>query len=261
MVLGYVLALCMGLALGVLGGGGSIFAVPIWVYFFHVPPVVATGYALLVVGLTAAVGMVAYARRGQVDKHALVQFALPAMAMVAFMRGFVLPRIPVSILGFSKDFWVLMFFAALMVAAGFLMLRPAAAHTEHKVSKPRVFWVVAVGVTVGAVTGLAGAGGGFLIIPALHHFYGLSMRVAVGTSLAAIAVHACVGFLGDLGAGLQVDWVLLAPFLASTVTGMLVGAYVSPHIRVHMLRTAFGVMTLGVGLFILLRESFGMFTG
>ncbi|MDE2029708.1 MAG: sulfite exporter TauE/SafE family protein [Alphaproteobacteria bacterium] len=261
--LGYALALVMGLTLGVIGAGGSIMTVPILVYLFGIEPVVATGYSLLIVGLTALAGAVRYGRHGQVDFRAALTFAAPATIMVLLTRRYIIPALPATImkigaLSVSKDMLVMVLFAALMVAAALFMLKPAREKTVAAPAVPqrgfRMFRLVGGSAGVGLLTGMVGAGGGFLIIPTLIALFGLDMKKAIGTSLSIIAINALIGFNGDLVAGIHLRAGLLAGFVALTLIGIIVGVSIGRHAHPARLRQLFGIFTLIAGCAILLQE-------
>lgn len=252
-----ILALLIGVVLGLIGSGGSILTVPVLVYGLGVEPVTATAYSLFIVGLTALVGAVPYARRGDIDVRALYSFALPSILAVYATRLWLLPALPdvwfaTDSITITKGKGILLIFAILMVAAAVAMLRedrPAGVSTARR---PGLMAVE--GVLVGALTGLVGAGGGFLIIPALVLLAGLPMKAAVGTSLALIAAKSLIGFTGDLQAGLTPDWSLLLGFTATAVAGILIGTRFTEHIPAAHLKKGFGVFLILVAVLMLLSE-------
>lgn len=255
---GYVLALLMGFTLGLIGAGGSILTVPILVYFFRVPVVTATGYSLLVVGSAALLGAYRYWRRGQVDFISASLFTLPAMLSVLITRTFIVPSLPLVIdLGFfllSKDTLILVLFSLLMLLASVFMLRPQnvqdllkpKAHDTMRLPK-----LVLGSAGIGLLTGLVGAGGGFLIIPTLIGLFRLTVKQAIGTSLAIIAVNSLVGFKGDIAAGIAIDWSLLGVFLLLTLLGMLAGTSFASKLDASRLRSIFGWFVMLVAIIML----------
>jgi len=218
---GYFAAIFIGLSLGIMGGGGSILTVPVLVYLMGVSPVLSTAYSLFVVGSTSLVGAMGYFRKGLVSVRTALVFLTTSLVSVFLTRKFVMPAIPHELfkagtLVFTKDLLVLVAFAVLMVAAATSMIRSKQAeeilvddlHHRHSIN---YLLILTVGAVVGVLTGFVGAGGGFLIIPALVLFARLPMKLAVGTSLAIIAVNSLVGFSGDLSAGTPIDWTFLPP--------------------------------------------------
>lgn len=273
-LLAYLASLLIGLSLGLLGGGGSILTLPVLVYLFGVGTVEATAYSLFIVGATALASIVPKARAGHVDLRTAFWFGLPSVVAVYLTRAYVMPWIPDPI--WTGDGWTLskstglmLLFAVLMLAAarGMILGRKptkaeaeAGADADMEAKQPmgsaaQIAIVLAEGATVGLLTGLVGAGGGFLIIPALVLVTGLEMKVAVGTSLTIIAAKSLVGFTGDLG-HLDMDWTLLLSVTAVAVFGMILGTLLSKRVASGPLQKAFGWFVLAMGLFILSREFF-----
>ncbi len=259
--LGYALALVMGTTLGLMGAGGSILTVPILVYFFAIPPVAATTYSLLVVGSAALVGAITYWYRGLVDSKAALIFALPASLMVLVTRDLIMPELPDPIFHLSKNTFIMCLFASLMLlAAGFMLFgknKESESTEKPPLTPSRLFLLLAGSAAAGLLTGLVGAGGGFLIVPLLISLFGLPMKMAVGTSLSIIALNCCVGFHSDLINGTIIDWELIGLFLGITLLGMILGTYAARTLDGAKLRMGFGVVIVLVGSSILmeLRES------
>ncbi|MBC6698946.1 sulfite exporter TauE/SafE family protein [Hymenobacter puniceus] len=268
-LLGYFAAVFIGLSLGIMGGGGSILTVPVLVYLMGVSPVLSTAYSLFVVGSTSVVGAAGYFRKGLVSVPTALLFLGPSVAAVFFTRRVLMPAIPpelfrLSGLVFTKDLLVLVAFAALMVVAAASMIRsrpepvavgPVAVGPDTKTAQFLNYpLILVIGLLVGLLTGFVGAGGGFLIIPALVLGARLPMKLAVGTSLAIIALNSLIGFTGDLSAGTHIEWPFLLGFLAFALLGIVLGTYLSRFIPGAKLKPAFGWFTLAMGSFILLRE-------
>lgn len=261
---GYFSAIFIGLSLGIMGGGGSILTVPVLVYLMGVSPVLSTAYSLFVVGSTSVVGAAGYFRKGLVSLKTAVIFLLPSLLSVFAVRKLLMPAIPhelftVGRLVFTKDLLVLVAFAVLMVVAATSMIRsrPAEAAPAEGVASQQPFnypLILGIGMVVGALTGFVGAGGGFLIIPALVLGARLPMKLAVGTSLAIISLNSLIGFTGDLSAGTPIAWSFLLGFLAFALAGIVLGTYLARFIPGARLKPAFGWFTLAMGTFILLRE-------
>jgi uncharacterized membrane protein YfcA len=262
--LGYFAAIFIGLLLGIMGGGGSILTVPVLVYLVGVSPVLSTAYSLFVVGSTAVVGAAGYFRRGLVSLRTAVVFLLPSLLAVYVVRKVLLPAIPYKLftvagIVYTKDLLVLVAFAALMVVAATSMLRnrqAKAAPAEEGHPKPVFNYplILSIGLGVGTLTGFVGAGGGFLIIPALVLGARLPMKTAVGTSLAIIALNSLIGFTGDVSAGTPIDWSFLLGFLAFALAGIVLGTSLARFIAETKLKPAFGWFTLAMGSFILIKE-------
>jgi len=260
--MGYLVAIFIGLSLGIMGGGGSILTVPVLVYLMGVSPVLSTAYSLFVVGSTSVVGASGYFRKGLVSLKTALVFLGPSLAAVFAVRRLVIPAIPAELfavggLVVTKDLLVLVAFAVLMVGAAASMIwsrgpeAPLAIGIQPPFNYPLV---LGIGLVVGTLTGFVGAGGGFLIIPALVLGARLPMKLAVGTSLVIIALNSLIGFSGDLSAGTPIEWPFLLGFLAFALAGIVVGTYLARFIPGDKLKPAFGWFTLAMGTFILLRE-------
>ena len=212
-IYGVIGALLIGIVLGLTGGGGSILTVPILVYVLSVNPITSTAYSLFVVGSTALVGTIRNAQKGMIEYKTAFVFAIPAFIAVFLTRKFIIPSIPDVIFNFNdfvftKDLSIMIFFAILMFSASISMIK---GRKEVKIKKDIVFnypLIIIEGFVVGILTGLVGAGGGFLIIPALVLFANLPMKRAVATSLLIIAVKSLIGFLGDFG-NIDINWSFL----------------------------------------------------
>lgn len=256
--LGYLASILMGLSLGMVGGGGSILTVPILVYLFSVQPVTATAYSLFIVGATALVGGLFYMKKKEVDLKTGFIFAIPSFIGVYLTRAYVIPHLPETILEFgtisiSKPLFIMMVFALLMVAASVSMIRTKkAVATPSNLSPLKKGVLVSIeGFVVGGVTGFVGAGGGFLIIPALVVLVGLPMKIAVGTSLFIIAAKSLIGFIGDIQQQTQIEWPLLFTITGIAVIGLFIGVALSKSVSEKTLKKGFGWFVLAVGGFIL----------
>jgi uncharacterized membrane protein YfcA len=258
--IGFIAIFIMGIVLGVMGGGGSILTVPIMVYLFGLSPSVATGASLFVVGATALIGGAMFMRKGDVDIKIGLWFAVPSLVGVNISRGLVIPHLPAIIADFNgfvltKDILVMATFSALMIAASFSMLREQKAHKRVTLASARQMLVIALqGLMVGLIVGFVGAGGGFLIIPALVLLADLSMRIAVGTSLMIIAFQSLLGFAGDVLRGATVEWSFLLSVGLTAGTGILIGTVVAGRIEEKKLKTGFGWFVLVMGSAILIEQ-------
>ena len=262
-ILGYIGAILMGLSLGLIGGGGSILTVPILVYLFMVEPVLATAYSLFIVGLTSLVGSVSHMRMGNIHWRTAIVFGIPSILAVYATRAWLVPAIPDPIISMgsftlSKPIGILILFALIMVAAAYSMIRKQKTNADASgVDKEVQFnypLILAEGLVVGMVTGIVGAGGGFLIIPALVLLAKLPMKQAVGTSLIIIAAKSLIGFTGDLKGGEVIDWNFLIVFSAIAIGGIIAGSILSKRIPNEKLKPAFGWFVLIMGIYIIGRE-------
>lgn len=253
-------AALIGLSLGLIGGGGSILTVPVLVYLFGLDAVTATAYSLFIVGATSLVGSWPKYREGLVDLKTALIFGLPSIVAVYLTRAYLVPIIPEELWSngsfvLSKRLLLMGLFALLMIFASFSMIRskkPLAKAVDGE-RNFRYGLILLEGMVVGVLTGLVGAGGGFLIIPALVLFTGLPMKKAVGTSLLIIAAKSLIGFTGDLGS-LQPDWQLLLIVTAIAVVGILLGNRLARRIDGEKLKKGFGWFVLVMGIYILLKE-------
>lgn len=264
-IAGYIASALIGLSLGLIGGGGSILTVPVLVYLFHQDAVLSTSYSLFIVGITSLVGTLPKFRDGLVDLRTGIVFGIPSIVAVYLTRMFIVPAIPEVVwssagIELTKPLFFLLLFAILMVAASVSMIREkkeSRTISDLADSKERIFnypVIIIEGCVVGVLTGLVGAGGGFLIIPALVILSELPMKMAIGTSLLIISGKSLVGFLGDYGK-YPVDWVLLSTVTAVAVAGIFIGNALSRKIDGAKLKKGFGWFVMITGLYIILNET------
>ena len=255
---GLVGALVIGTVLGLTGGGGSILTVPVLVYLLSVNPVTATAYSLFIVGSTALVGAIRNAQKGMIEYKVGIVFAIPAFISVFLTRKVIVPSIPEVIFTLdsfivTKDMVVMIFFAVIMFAASISMIRERKEVILKKDVQFNYPLIIIDGLVVGVLTGLVGAGGGFLIIPALVLFANLPMKKAVATSLMIIAVKSLIGFLGDIG-NIEIAWGFLLTFAGLSMIGIVLGIYLNNFIDGKKLKKGFGWFVLAMAIFILLKE-------
>ena len=260
-ILGFLASIAIGISLGLIGGGGSILTVPILVYLFGVDPVLATGYSLFVVGLTSGIGTFSYFKKGQINLKTALVFGLPSLAAVYISRAYIVPAIPNEILTIGhwvllKGQFLMLAFALLMLAASTRMIKRdnnSPDKDDQLVGQLNYPLIVFSGFLEGSLTGLVGAGGGFLIIPVLVLLCKLPMKVAVGTSLLIISVKSLIGFTGNLGQ-YSMDWMLLLKVSAFAIAGIIIGTSLSKKIEGNKLKPAFGWFVLVMAIYILVRE-------
>ncbi len=262
-IIGYIASVFIGISLGLIGGGGSILTVPVLVYLFGESAELSTAYSLFIVGTTALVGGIRNATMGNVNYKTAVVFTIPAFIAVYLTRAYLVPAIPqdiftVGTFTMTKDVAIMVFFALVMLAASVSMIRNKREEKDEEGETEPVFNVpaiVAEGVVVGVLTGIVGAGGGFLIIPALVLFAKLPMKKAVGTSLLIIAAKSLIGFIGDVQRpDLIIDWTLLLTVTAIAVAGIFVGIYATNFIDGKKLKKGFGWFVLVMAVYIILKQ-------
>jgi uncharacterized membrane protein YfcA len=243
-----------------MGAGGSVLGLPVLVYIAGISPNLAVTYSLAIVGFGAFIGAINYYKKGLTDFKSGVVLAVPAMAGMYLTRAFVMPSIPTEIVvnasySFSKDGLIISLFAVLMITASFFML--FVKQKESKVGKKTIKKDIVLAISgffIGIITGFVGAGGGFVIIPALMFLAKIEIKKAVGTSLMIIAVNSLVGFSGDLVVGVNIDWAILVKFLAMVALGIFAGVRASKYIDSSKLKSIFGVFVLLVGTAVLVKS-------
>lgn len=260
-IIGYLSAILVGLSLGLIGGGGSILTVPILVYLLGVEAAdTAPAYSLFIVGTASLIGAYMKYKDGFVDIKTAIIFGIPAIASVYVTRRFLVPAIPDEILTMehfilSKRIFIMGLFAVLMILAAVSMIKGRKEVEQMQAQKFNYPLILVEGVLVGILTGLVGAGGGFIIIPALVMLSQLPMKKAVGTSLVIIAAKSLFGFLGDLSV-IEIDWRLLLMFAALAVSGIFIGNKLSHKIDGAKLKKSFGWFVLVMGAYIFIKELF-----
>lgn len=236
------LAVVVGVTLGLFGGGGSILTVPLLVYVAGLDAKPAIATSLVVVGATAIGALFQHARAGRVQWRTGLIFGSTAM-VGAYAGGLIGPRIP--------DVFLLVGFALMMLATSIAMIRGRRPANPGEAHKPApVLLVLVEGVVVGLVTGVVGAGGGFLVVPALVLLGGLPMATAVGTSLLVIAMKSFAALAGYLTA-VQIDWGLAASVTALAIVGSFIGGWLAGRIDPDRLRKGFGIFVLAMAIFVL----------
>jgi len=260
-ILGYVFASLIGLSLGLTGAGGAILTVPIMVYLMGIDPITSTAYSLFVVGSTASVGAIRNYRKGLSDVRVALLFGIPSFIVIYLVRRYLIEIIPEELFSvgtyvFTKNTMVLILFAALMLVSASRMIRSKRKELAGKEEKPsnKLILLLIQGAFVGFISGLVGAGGGFLIVPALVLLAGLPMKKAIGTSLLIIACNALIGFTGDL-AERAIDWAFLLPFSAIAVAGIFLGMRWADKVNGAKLKKGFGYFILVIAILMILSET------
>ena len=260
-IFGYSASILIGVSLGLIGGGGSILTLPVLVYLLGFSPVLSTAYSLFIVGTTSFVGSINYMRKGLINYQAAFVFAIPSFISVFLTRKYLVPTIPDSLFtlaGFevTKNIGIMLFFALVMLAASYSMIMSEKKEDEKSEKLKFNYPLIGLeGAVVGILTGIVGAGGGFLIIPALVLLARLPMKMAVGTSLLIIAAKSLIGFMGDIS-NINVNWTFLLQFTSLSIIGIFIGSYFSKFIEGEKLKKSFGWFVLVMGIYIITKEIF-----
>lgn len=256
-IAGYIASLFIGLALGLIGGGGSILTIPILVYLFSITPTIAISYSLFIVGFTSLLGAYNSYRKGLVNFKTVLLFGSSSITTVFIARKFIIPIIPdvffkLGSFEVTHSLFVMVVFAILMLVASIPMIRNRKM-VEKVQAKEDPFKLVMYGVLIGLVTGFLGSGGGFLLIPALVMLMKLPIKEAIGTSLLIIALNSLIGFLGDFGRH-PIDWKFIVLITAIAIAGIFIGGYFNQKVNGDKLKKGFGWFVLGMGIYIIIKE-------
>ena len=259
LLIGYLFATIVGITLGLIGSGGSILSVPILVYILGVEPILATAYSLFIVGTTALFGGVQKAKQNLVDYKKVLLFGIPTLLSVFVTRRIIVPNIPeilfsTSVFTLHKSVFIMVVFAVVMIMASVRMIKPMPTEIKEEYQKLNYRKIFFQGILIGLIAGFVGAGGGFLIIPALVVLSKLPMKEAVGTSLVIIAAKSLIGFFGEANLA-SMDWVLLSSVSAFAIVGIFIGARLSKKIDGAKLKPAFGWFVLVMGIYIIIKET------
>lgn len=258
-VFGYIGAFFIGLIMGILGGGGSILAVPILAYIFHYDEKIATAYSLFIVGSTGLIGGLRQAFNSMVDWKSALIFGLPAVIGLTTVRAFVVPNLPdilfhIGTFEFTRRMGMFGLFALLMLLAASSMLSEKKSRPKRQNQEGFNPLILSEGLFIGGLTGLVGAGGGFLIVPALMVIAQLDMKRASATSLMIIALNSLTGFfLGD-ATQIKIDWSFLSIFVGIAMGGIIVGTYLNQLLPVKLLKRSFAYFIICMALFIFIEE-------
>jgi len=257
---GYIAALMVGLTLGLIGAGGSILTVPIFVYLFGIDASdTAPAYSLFVVGFSSLIGVLIKIKQKEVDFRTALIFGIPTIVAIFFTRKYLVPAIPdhlfnIGIFEITKRHLIMDVFAIVMIIVALAMIKSHNVVSEIKSSKNNYFLNFLGGVGIGGLTGLVGAGGGFIIIPTIIKISKLSMKVAIGTSLAIVTMNSFFGFAGSLGK-IEVDWRFLLPYTFVAGVGICFGIFFAKKIDGTRLKKGFAYFVLIMGIIILIKET------
>ena len=258
-ILGYIAFVVAGILIGLIGAGGSILTLPILVYLFAINPVVATAYSLFLVGSTSLAGVIPkYIQKNISIKTALI-FGIPSMISVFLVRRFLVPSIPKTIFsigGFevSKGMFMMLLFGVIMIFASLSMMKKRPV-SDNVNTNPNTKYIPLQGLAEGLITGLVGAGGGFIIIPILTLYAKLPIKKAIGTSMLIIAIKSLIGFVGDpLAKYIEIDWTFLFTVTLLSIFGMFIGNALSKRIDGSKLKKGFAWFIFTMGVYIIIKE-------
>lgn len=260
-IVGFFGAFLTGVVIGLFGGGGSILAVPIFVYLFKLNPVIATSYSMFVVGSSAAIGALINIKKKLIEYKTALIFTLPALVSVSLTRRFLIPNIPDTLLSFeyfdiTKKMGLMLFFSIIIIFSSVLMMSKSGTEVAVKINTKKNYGLlIFTGLGVGILTGLVGAGGGFIIVPALVLFARLTIKQAVATSLIIITFNSLIGFSSDVSL-LEMEWVFLVLFTALSIVGIFVGTFISGFVRESTLKTNFARFMIVMAVVIIFKEFF-----
>lgn len=261
--IGYASAVVVGLLVVLIGAGGSILTVPVLVYLFHISPVVATGYALLIVGTTSIISTLSYIRRKLVNYRIAIIFGIPSMTAVYLTRRYMLPAIPEEVFMIrnsiiTKDVFLMLLMGSLIFVSATSMVMVKRKYDSEDVPNLNTFYytrmILIEGLIIGVLTGLVGTGGGFMIIPALVLLCNLPIKTAIGTALLIASAKSGIGFLGEMTNNSNIDYQLIFKFTGFALVGIAIGTYLSDKVSGYKLRNYFGYFLYLVGAVILLNE-------
>lgn len=259
-IIGYLVAVLIGISLGLIGSGGSILTVPVLVYLFKVDPILATTYSLCIVGVSSIAGVISKYKQRLLDLKIILIFGIPSLAGVIISRKIILPAIPSSfkLLGLmqvSKSNFIMLFFAGLMLLSALSMILGKQSNNTNETKTNYGISILLVGLLEGMVTGIVGAGGGFLIIPALVILGKLSMKKAIASSLFIITIKSLIGFIGDL-THVKIDPLFLLSIVLLATGGIILGNFLNNKMNGAKLKKGFGWFVLLMSIVIFMEQIF-----
>jgi uncharacterized membrane protein YfcA len=257
--IGYLRGLLMGITLGLIGAGGSALTVPIMVFLFQLDATLATTYSLFIVGLTSLFGSFKQIKEKRVAWNFVLLFGLPSVISIFVSRRFILPAIPNELVDLgsfhlTKDNLLLGVFSIILMLASYSMIKKPAFNEVNQNDQVKNPQLILGGLVVGLVTGMLGAGGGFLIIPALVLWGRLPMKNAAATSLMIITINSILGFAFDNHGIRRIDWGHMFIFSIMAISGIFIGIKMSERISGEKLKPIFGWFILIMGAFILFQQ-------
>lgn len=256
-ILGYILTILIGLLIGLFGGGGSILTVPVLVYLFAIPATLSTTYSLAIVGITSLIATSPNVIKNDLSYKRILQFGIPSVISLYLVRAFLLPSLPTEFLlfGFSihKNIAMMVFFSILMLVSGVYMIRQKRNEPDCIDCPYKSLVLILAGLVEGFITGIVGAGGGFIIVPVLMIFGKLNMKQAVANSLFIIGVKSIIGFLASADIH-ELDFIFLAKIFAIALVGMFFGMRLNKKLDAKQLKPIFGYFVVAMGIFIFVKE-------
>lgn len=246
-IIGYILAIIIGLSMGIMGSGGSIMTLPIFVYLFHIDPSHALVYSLFTIGVTALLGSINHIKNKQIDYRSTFLFIIPSLLFIYLTKQLILPYIPTTFHFGKTDInssQIIMFlFAFVILSSSYAMINMN--HESFSKNKLSYFKIMLTGAFIGLLTSLFGAGGGFIIVPALVVLLGNSIHQATSTSLFIIAINSIFGFLTNYIHFYDVNWTTLIIFTVITLIGLIIGIQIKPKLNSQKMKISFGYI-LGI---------------
>lgn len=252
LIIGYTLAIAVGLTMGIMGSGGSILTLPIFVYLFHIEPIQALDYSLFTISIISLVGSVGHVHKKEIDFKTTALFILPSMLTVYITKQYILPNIPDSFPLYqntiSKDQIIMSLFAIIILASAFAMLRKRENKNRSRRVSNHIILLVSIGFITGLLTGLVGAGGGFIIVPALVLVLGINIKQATAASLFIITINATFGLLSNFKQLDQINWTILIIFTGITLIGLMIGFQLKTKLKPENLKVVFGYFLGAIGI-------------
>lgn len=256
-IIGFMLTIVIGLLVGLFGGGGSILTVPVLVYLFAIPATLSTTYSLALVSITSLIAATPHVLQKKLSFKKILQFGIPSMLSLYTVRAYLLPSIPATftLLGFEveKNLFMMLFFSVLMLTSGIFMVKQKKNNPDCFDCPYNHFVLMIAGLIEGIITGIVGAGGGFIIVPVLMIFGKLSLKQAVANSLFIIGVKSLIGFLGSHDI-FSIDFYFLVKILAIALIGMYFGIQLNKKLDAKQLKPIFGYFVVVMGCIILIKE-------
>lgn len=256
-IIGLILTIFIGLLVGLFGGGGSILTVPVLVYLFAIPATLSTTYSLALVSITSLIAATPHVLQKKLSFKKILQFGIPSMLSLYTVRAYILPSIPATftLLGFEveKNLFMMLFFSVLMLTSGLFMIKQKKNNPDCFDCPYNHFVLMIAGLIEGIITGIVGAGGGFIIVPVLMIFGKLSLKQAVANSLFIIGVKSLIGFLGSHDI-FSIDFYFLVKILAIALAGMYLGILLNKKLDAKQLKPIFGYFVVVMGCIILIKE-------